>query len=248
MNSYKSSAELKAMAKEQLFGNYGTVIGAFLLVTLISLFLTAIPEFVIGIDTIPGMIIYYLVNFIIGLFAGIFVSGESFMYLKLTCKQKISVSDVFYGFKVYPDKAIAIQFVISIISSICLVPTMIFNALFMNEPTNGVYMLLMTIFMIVGMLVSTVISLMFSQAFFLLQDFPQYSAKELLKMSCQIMKGHKGRLFYIQLSFVPLFLLGIFSCCIAFLWIIPYMNAVMSNFYMDLMTKRKATGADTVND
>ncbi len=244
MNSYKSSAELKAMAKEQLFGNYGTVIGAFLLVTLISLCMTGISELVIGIDTIPGLLIYYLVNFIISLFAGIFVSGEAYMYLKLTCRQKISVSDVFYGFKVYPDKALTIQFVITLISYVCLAPMTIFNILFMNDPTNAVYMLLMTIFMIIGMVISTIVSLMFSQAFFLLQDFPQYSAKELLKMSCQIMKGHKGRLFYIQLSFVPLFLLGILSCCIAFLWIIPYMNAVTSNFYMDVMSKRRTASQE----
>ena len=232
------------MAKDQLFGNYGTVIGASLLVTLISLFITLIPEFVIDINTIPGLIIYYIVNFIISLFSGIFVSGEAFMYLKLTCKQPISVSDVFYGFKVYPDKALLIQLVISVITYVCLAPMMIFNTLALKDPTNAVYMLLMSISMIIGMIVVTIISLMLSQAFYLLQDFPQYSAKELMKMSCQIMKGHKGRLFYIQLSFIPLYLLGILSCCVGFIWLTPYINTVMSNFYMDLMTKRQTANTD----
>lgn len=247
MNSFKSSAELKGMAKEQLFGNYGAVIGATVLVGFINLLLTIIPEYVIGTDTAIGLIIYYIISFIISLFSGILLSGEAFMYLKLTCKQRIFVSDVFYGFKVYPDKAIIIQLVISAITYLCLAPMMVFNALLLTDPTNAVYMLLMSIFMIVGMAVLIVINLMFSQVYYLLQDFPQYTAKELLKMSCQIMKGHKGRLFYIQLSFFPLYLLGILSCCIGFLWLTPYMNTVMSNFYMDLMTKRKAAEAETFN-
>ena len=241
MNSYKSSAELKATAKEQLFGNYGIVIGAFLVVSLLTLVATLIPELFIDISSVPGLIIYYLANFIISLFSGILVSGEAFMYLKLTCRQRISVSDVFYGFKVYPDKAIAIQFVISVITYVSLIPMSIFYVLFMNEPTNTVYMLLTSLFTIIGTVISVVFSLMFSQAFFLLQDFPQYSAKELLKMSCRIMKGHKGRLFYIEMSFLPLLFLGMLSCCIAYLWLIPYMSAVKSNFYMDLMTKRKTS-------
>ena len=57
-------------------------------------------------------------------------------------------------------------------------------------------------------------------------------------MSRQIMKGHKGRLFYISISFLPLYLLGIFSFFIAFLWLLPYTNTVMANFYMDLMKNR----------
>lgn len=247
MNSYKSSAELKATAKEQLFGNYGTVIGAFLLVSLLTLLITAIPELLIDINTTPGLIIYYLVNFIISLFSGILVSGESFMYLKLTCRQRISVSDVFYGFKVYPDKAVAIQFIISVITYISLLPMTICYVLFMKDPSNTMYMLLVSLFTIIGTVISVVVSLMFSQAFFLLQDFPQYSAKELLAMSCRVMKGHKGRLFYIEMSFLPLLLLGMLSCCIAYLWLIPYMSAVKSNFYMDLMTKR-GTGADELKN
>ena len=50
--------------------------------------------------------------------------------------------------------------------------------------------------------------------------------------------GYSGRLFYIELSFLPLFLLGLISCCLPILWIYPYMEAVKANFYLDLMKKR----------
>ena len=243
MNSFKSSAELKGMAKEQLFGKYGTAIGASLLISLIMtsmVFALEIFNTVItgGVFTAPQLIIYYLISFIISLFGGILASGEAFFFLKITCRQPVSVSDIFYGFKVYPDKALFIQFVLSLVSSVCQIPMMIFYALYFRNPQNAVYMLFMSVFAVAGTAVMVVINLMLSQAFYLLQDFPQYTAKEVLNMSCQIMKGHKGRLFYISVSFLPLYFLGLFSCCIALLWITPYVNTVMANFYMDLMRNR----------
>jgi uncharacterized membrane protein len=69
-------------------------------------------------------------------------------------------------------------------------------------------------------------------------DFPQYTAPELIRMSIRLMKGHKGRLFYIQLSFFPLWVLSMFSCGIGILWLLPYMEATSANFYLDLIKKR----------
>ncbi|WMC93712.1 DUF975 family protein [Kineothrix sp. MB12-C1] len=234
MNHYKSSAELKAMAKEQLFGKYSTAVGAFLATTAITLFMASIPAFMIPQGSIIYRIIYYMVSFIISLFTGIFSSGLAFFYLKIACGQPVSVSDIFFGFRLHPDKALLIQLVLTAASYLCTVPALIFQWLYFNGG-NVFYMLFMSISFVIGTAILIFVSLLFSQAFYLLQDFPEYQTKELLKMSRHMMKGHKGRLFYIELSFIPLFLLGILSCCIAFLWIIPYMNATMANFYMDLV-------------
>ena len=238
MNKYKSSGQLKGIAKDQLFGHYGTAIGALLLVGIITLIITGLPDWFVSANSIPELIIYYLISFIISLFTGIFSSGEAFLYLKLTCGQPVSVKDVFSGFQVYPDKAIVLQLVFSTLAYIAQVP--IFYYLFLTTGQVN-YVLFLSIFCVVGSSIAIVVGLMFSQAFYLLQDFPQYPAKDLLKMSRQIMKGHKGRLFYISLSFLPLYLLGIFSFCIVYLWLIPYTNAVMANFYMDLMKGRSQT-------
>lgn len=49
------------------------------------------------------------------------------------------------------------------------------------------------------------------------------------------MVHHKGRLFYLNVSFIPLFLLGILSFGLAFLWILPYMTATETEFFLDLI-------------
>lgn len=237
MNKYKSSADLKGMAKEQLFGKYGTAVGASLITTLIQLTMILLPAFVINTNHWAGQIIYYLISFVLSLFTGIFASGIAFFYLKISCRQPVAIGDIFSGFTVHPDKAIILQLALTLISYGCTAPMFVFNLLF-TQTQNTIYMLLTSVFMIIGYAIMIIINLIFSQVFFLLQDFPHYPVKELLKMSRQMMKGHKGRLFYISLSFIPLFFLGILSCCIAYLWLIPYTNAVRANFYMDLMKNR----------
>ncbi len=240
MNTYKSSAELKGLSKDQLFGHYGTAIGAVLLVAITTLFVTYLPSMLISARNIPELIIYYMISFIVSLLTGILASGEAYLYLKLICGQPVSAGDVFYGFRSYPDKAILLQFVLSSLTYVCSAPALVFYYLYLTT-YHTYYILLMSITFVIGMAILIVISLMLSQVFYLLQDFPQYSAKELMKLSCQIMKGHKGRLFYISISFLPLYLLGAFSFFIAYLWLIPYSNTVMTNFYMDLMKNRVNT-------
>lgn len=247
MNTYKSSAKLKGISKEQLFGHYNTVIGALLLVGIITLFIVYIPSMFITARNIPELIIYYLISFIVSLFTGLLTSGEAFLYLKLICGQPISAGDIFYGFKACPDKAILLQFVFSLLTYICMAPSAVFYYLYLTT-YQAVYMLLMSLFSVIGAIIIIIANLMLSQVFYLLHDFPQYSAKELLKMSRQIMKGHKGRLFYIHLSFLPLYLLGLLSFCIAFLWLIPYTNTVLANFYMDLMKNRNQQHQETKSE
>lgn len=237
MNSYKSSAELKAMAKEQLFDKYGTAIGTVLLILLITIGLMSIPVLNISQNTVFGYILYLLCGFILYTFLGILYSGEALFYLKLICKQPASVRDIFYGFRSHADKALIIQIVLAATVYISSIPMIIFEALYMYKQ-NAIWMVLMSLAFIIAEAIIIIVRLNISQSYYLLQDFPEYSAKELLKMSRQMMKGHKGRLFYIELSFIPLFLLGILSCCIAFLWIIPYMKATKANFYMDLIRNR----------
>lgn len=238
MNTYKSSAELKAMAKEQLFDKYGMAIGTVLLILLISIGLMWIPVVTIPRNTVFGYILYLLCSFILSTFLGILYSGESYFYLKLICKQPASVVDIFYGFRSHADKALIIQMILAATAYISMIPANIFETLYLLN-NNAIWMVFMSVAFISAQTIIIIVHLNISQAYYLLQDFPDYSAKEILKMSRQMMKGHKGRLFYIELSFIPLFLLGILSCCIAFLWIIPYMKATKANFYMDLIKNRK---------
>ena len=195
MSRFKSSAELKASAREHLLGHYGTVIGAFLLMGLILGTATIAVSLVVDLSTIPGTIIYYAIMFLISVLTGLFTSGNAYLYLKVICGRPVSVGDLFYGFQLCPDKAITIQAWITLITYIANLPQIILNYIMMtnfhrmDQVMN--LMLPYALSLILSGVVSVMLGLLYEQAFFLLHDFPQYTAKELLQKSRRLMVHHK---------------------------------------------------------
>ena len=71
MNTFKSSAELKASAKERMFGHYGTAVGALLIIVCIVGPIMGLTNLLVDISTVAGTILYYSISFFIMLFAGL---------------------------------------------------------------------------------------------------------------------------------------------------------------------------------
>ena len=69
---------------------------------------------------------------------------------------------------------------------------------------------------------------------YLLRDYPELGAREALRTSSQMMKGHKWDLFVLDLSFIGWILLGIMTAGIGLLWVAPYMDTTHAAFYEDL--------------
>lgn len=235
MNEHLSSAGLKSLAKGQLLGKYGTVIGVCAIHLAYTLFIS-ITGNLINTSSFLGMVIFQTYAFIGSLLFGLIVCGEAYIYLKIACKQQISISDLFFGFKHEANKILKIQFVLSLINLVCILPLNIGLPLLGSD--NAYSVLFYVIWTLTAYGVLIFLNIMFSQSYYLMLDFPQYTAKEVLLMSKKVMKGNKGRLFYLYISFLPLVLFCGCTCCIALLWLLPYIEATKANFYLDLMKKR----------
>lgn len=239
MNQFKSSAELKAMAREHLLGHYGTVIGAEVILMGISGSVGMLLGSLLDISTVAGTIIYYAIMFFVSVLMGLFTSGTCYLYLKLICGRPVSVGDLFYGFQLAPDKAIAMQAWISLISYAATLPQIVltYKISAVGPHIEKLLSLLLpySLALILSGVVSVILGLIYAQPFYLLHDFPQYTAKELLKKSRRLMVHHKGRLFYLYVSFLPLMLLGLLSFGLALLWVVPYMTATQTEFFLDLI-------------
>ena len=75
------------------------------------------------------------------------------------------------------------------------------------------------------------------------------SITDAVKMSKELMQGHKFKLFTLQLSFIGWFILSLFSCGI--LWIAyvnPYYNAAMAEFYNEVSGKTFEIKEDPMAD
>lgn len=73
--------------------------------------------------------------------------------------------------------------------------------------------------------------LKYSMAYFILSDNPNIGAKEAINKSKEIMDGNKKQLFMLWLSFIGWGICCILTLGIGFLWLLPYINISMVNFY-----------------
>lgn len=240
MNKTKTSSQLKSLAKGQLLGNYTNVISAYLCIKVIEVLFGLVALTFSSTRSLAGALLYLGVSFIIELLTGILDLGETFFFLNITCNKTTSISDIFYGFKKHPDKPIAIKFFVTILCSLPTIPFIIFAFIYITNPSASLFVFCCILF-IAGYGCSIFFALMYSQVFYVFLDFEHLnqSALELLAKSKDLMKGHKARLFYIWISFIPLFLVGFMSCGIAFLWLLPYVKSTMTNFYLDIIQSKK---------
>lgn len=202
-----------------------------LILNTISLFTTT------AYNSTLGIIIGVIISFILTIFGTILSVGQCSFYLNIACDQPYQFSDLFTGFKIHPDKTIITQVIIQLLTLLPLIPAIVvilITTAFYAQ--NIVISFLVACFLlIIGAGISWWISLRFSQVYYLLLDFPDYTAMELLKMSWKLMKGNVGRLLYIQVSFIPLTLAGLLSFGIGLLFVQPYQNMTYTLFYLDLM-------------
>ena len=69
---------------------------------------------------------------------------------------------------------------------------------------------------------------------YILKDNPEMKNNAAIEESMRMMDGHKLELVLLDLSFIGWAILSILTCCIGFLWLVPYMNMARVNFYEDL--------------
>ncbi|MDR3540439.1 MAG: DUF975 family protein [Desulfosporosinus sp.] len=132
--------------------------------------------------------------------------GAAGYFLKLMRNQGPIIEDLFSGFKFF-------------------VKAFVLNLLII------IFTLLWSVLLIIPGIIA---SLRYSMAYFIMSDNPQLSAFEALKQSKLMMVGHKWELFVLWLSFLGWFLLGVITLGIALLWVDPYYNTTIANFYQDL--------------
>lgn len=235
LHRYQSSDELKAAAKEHLFGKYGTVVGAVAVVTAITGIVAAFCIALIDTDTVAGIIMHYIILCALFVLFGFFSSGIAYFSLKLSCDKPVTINDIFYGFQMFPGKALLIQLYLAVWVCIAALPICFLSYFTHQEIQEPALILICSLMSIVGGVVIVMVVLIYLQAFFLLHDFPNYSVTELLSLSRKLMDGSKCRFFYLLASFIPLMLLGQLSFGIAYLWLLPYMFTTMAGFFLDLI-------------
>lgn len=212
-----SRSEIKTMAKEQLRGNWGIAILTFLIYGIII----SSSGFEKAIDRIPFMdsslATYYglsiSINIIALLLGGLVSVGISKFSLNLVRRENASLGDLFSHFNIYLK-------------------------------TLGLY-LLMGIAVAIGLILfivpGVILSLMFSQAYYILSEDNEKSITQCLEESANLMKGYKWDYFVLELSFIGWWIVIFITCGIGALWVVPYQGITEANYYMKLKEENRFT-------
>ena len=76
---------------------------------------------------------------------------------------------------------------------------------------------------------------------YIIADDSNISSKDALKLSEEMMRGHKGELFVFGLSFIGWHLLAILTLGILEIWIIPYQQTATTKFLLGIKENYKPT-------
>lgn len=234
MNNKLSIAQLKSISRGQLLGKYGIAIGATVSANVIIMIASMLCSFLTDQSTLAGQGIAFLITFILDLLSGIFILGLTRFFLHLACNRPYRITDIFYGFRSHTDKALAVRFFILTMQLLVLFPCLLCVAFYRIKETSTLF-LLTCVTMVIGGILYTYISLLYSQAYYIMLDFPGYSTRQIMSTSRRVMKGNKARFFYMEVTLLPYYLLGLLSCGVAFFWVAPYVQMICTNFYLDLM-------------
>lgn len=135
--------------------------------------------------------------------------GSSIFSLNFARGKKAELSQIFDGFKFFGEAFLAfiLVFLFSFLWSLLLV------------------------------IPGIIAAISYSQTFYILADNKKMKALDAIKESRRIMSGNKWKFFCLGLRFTGWFILAIMTFGIGFLWLVPYVNITLANFYDDIRGK-----------
>ena len=233
----RSTKEIKLQAKKSLQGHVGTVILGLLAVYGLNTLGTILSTNLFSGTSALDLVLSEIFMLVVSLIVGIISAGLGYMLLNISREKEFSLGDLGYFFKNQPDRVIVAGFVLAMIQLITAIPY--YYVSFTTDPGLTVDSQIQWLSMTLGLLaVSTLlnflISLPFAMTYFLMADDTELGGIQALKESARLMKGNIWRYVKLNLSFIPLLLLSVFTFYIALFWIMPYMEMSMVAFYRDL--------------
>jgi uncharacterized membrane protein len=140
------------------------------------------------------------------LIAGPFTLGIYTIFLKIFRREDFKIEEMFNGFKDF-GRALGTYLLMTL------------------------YILLWSILLIVPGIIAAI---SYSMTFFILAENPNIKAADALRLSKQMMYGHKTQYFMLMLSFIGWFLLSILTFGIGLLFLYSYITMASTIFYQQI--------------
>lgn len=239
----RTSAELKQLAREALIGRYGIMAAASALMIALNVLSVLLPDWIFPGYSILSQIGRFAASVVIALLVSLFGAGYARLALDAAYGQKPPFGNMLYPFFHHPDRFLLAYLILTLIQTVLQIPVYLISNLFSPAVSSSGTMALdealsyLTVVLLcssISTFIYVLITLRFAMTTYLLLDYDAIGPVQSLKESAQLMKGHKGRYFYLSISFFGVLFLGFLTCGIGFLWTMPYMETTIAFFYRDL--------------
>lgn len=171
---------------------------------------------------------------ILGALLATLTTGYAYVCLKLSRAEETTFRDLFYVYRHNPDKVILIYAIVFLVQFVVNLPVNLLSFLAQAQPENDSMAFLYLIVNLVTIALSYLIALIFSQVYYVYADDCNADVIEIVKKGMKLMRGNKGRLCLLHLSFLGWGLLMFLSFGIAGIFIIPYWEMTLAEFYRNI--------------
>ena len=232
----RRSSGLKRIARENLDGQWGLAVAANL--TAILVVTAALAPFY-SLQYLSGggkvqTIAYEIALSILLAVMMVLQCGVLRLHLSFARKEPAGLKMLFDEFTREPQRYITLYLVALWINIFCMIPGEICIYVGITSGASLAYAI-GGVLCLAGIVVLLPYVLRYSMAALLLVDDFQIEVLEALKKIRELMEGNRRRLFTLCLSFLGWNVLGILSCGIGMLWIVPYMEQTLVTFYRELI-------------
>ncbi|HDK7167492.1 TPA: DUF975 family protein [Clostridium botulinum] len=275
-NTILSNSEIKSKAKKALKGNWGIAIITFIISNMIlycgsfihhmnrlsnasSVTYTIEPNRELLV-TIVAMLPYLILN-------GPMTYGISKFSINLVRDGSHKIEDIFRGFKYFVG-TFSINILLTVYKFLWillfLLPLFIirfiilideitqFNIFcrienYLNEYVKALLIILLIVLIMLLIRALILVLLRYSMSYYIYIDNPDVGAMEAVKKSFSMMKENTSILFFLYLSFILWYILGMLTLGIGFLWMIPYVKSAEAVFYDELKKNNESSNEEVIS-
>ena len=230
----RSSKEIKRISRDILNDRYGVPMGAFVLASVIPM-AVELP-FSMSSGNNPStsqLVITLFAEIIITLISFLLSTGVSLVHLNMTRNQTFKATQIFAPFRQRTECYFGAGVLLLLLFLAASLPLIggVLLFYYLGENITGIVILVCAI--LISVVLYALVLLNYNFVGLLLLDHPQFGVINCFRECRLMMKGNKGRLLYVLLSFIGWDLLIVCSLGLAALWISPYRNQTMVTFYLD---------------
>lgn len=235
----------KACAKQFLSGKWGIAILAMMAAPALNTIGTMAAIKLFPGDSFLAWLLGEAFLFIVSLLSMVISTGYNFMLLNMARGREYRFGNLIYMFKKGSDGVLSAALIMALIDTVLMIP--FYYMVNMTAPAAETMEAVLEwsqpimYSALAATVLGVVIKLPFAMAFYILADNPQMKGREALRKSASLMKGHMMQYLVLQISFIPLMFLSILFLYVGLLWVMPYIYATNTIFYMDVTGELKET-------